>query len=114
MQRNPFTFKVNAGIVNKKMAIADFILQAQDQARHCSNTGILPLCMTVAEHLVLYPLGPAVILQSPGPMPAGAARHPWEHLNTAYETQQVLSRCMLTHTIFCGSGTSSGPFTINA
>ena len=99
MQRHPLTFKVNAGISNKKMAIADFILQAHDQARHCSTDGILPLCMTAAEHLVLYPLGPAVILLPPGPMPGGAARHPWEHLNTAYETQQVLARQMLTHTI---------------
>ena len=79
------------------MACQQFLRTAQDQALNCTMTGILPFCMTEAEHLLLYPLGPRVVLDNPGAMPVGAARHVRAHLNTAYELQEFTRRDFFSH-----------------
>ena len=96
-QRNPFTFKWNRSTPNTKMACKAFIVEAFHQVRNCSTTGILPMCVSPAEYALLHPAGPMVILASPGDMPGGGARHAWEHLNNAFENQQMLYRACLTH-----------------
>jgi hypothetical protein len=97
MSRTTFTCVWNPNIKFPKLACQQFLRSAQDQAINCTMTGILPFCMTEAEHLVLYPLGPRVVLGNPGAMPAGNARHVWEHLNTAYELQEFTRRAFFSH-----------------
>jgi hypothetical protein len=98
MQRNPFTFKWNSSL-NKKVACDQFLLDTLDQSRRCTNAvnGILHACVTPAEYAILHPLIPMVVLVHPGPMPGGAARHPWEYLNNAFETQESMIRMLLIH-----------------
>jgi hypothetical protein len=98
MQRNPFTFKWNTKL-NKKVGCDQFVLDLFDQSRHCTSKplGIFHACVDAAEHLVLHPLIPMVILAHPGPMPAGHARHPWAYLNAAYEEQETMKRHLLTY-----------------
>jgi hypothetical protein len=91
-----FTAKFNQNI-NRQVAANQFRLDFLDNLRRATNApnqlGILHAGVSPAQHLALHPQVPALILADPGPMPGGAARHPWEHLEKAFLNQTDAIRC---------------------
>ena len=88
MQRHTFTFAWDHKAKSQKLACQAFVRAALDQARKCTLTGIAAFCLTQAEYTALHPNVPRTMLNPPGEMPAGNARHAWERLTIAYETQE--------------------------
>ena len=88
MQQYTFTFAWNHKAKSPKQACQAFVRAALDQAMVCTLTGIAAFCLTQAEYNTLLPLVPRIMLNSPGEMPVGNARHAGDRVNTAYETLQ--------------------------